>query len=467
MHLLPGCKLVVDSALGVEQLAELVAALEEARTRGAAVQTAGDHLIGGGSLPDLYRALLIANCRQLSFDPLGFVAHSLWVVAPALELGRRGNAADAVVAALHAVDLFKLEQRVLRGDERAQPGVLGALPVADPAALEDAILTGDADGADVAAVALYRTGDLDLLRATLGRASLQNLGNIGHFQIHAAQTLRALDELGWDETVVRVLAWALGRATAGEFAILDTWEPNRLRADALPLDWDAGADDVAGAWALVSQLRSQDPEVASSAVAAALTAGLSVASVFDALEIRASELALSQIGRDGVFPGFHTLTGLESFRWLLASAPDDNTRRLAVLQAAAMVAENDAEGDARAGGQQGDVRLDELERIPGATAEEVLATAGNDRLEAAGQLLALVNADGMESFVAAQLQLALRTSIDEHNFKLPVAAWLLAEAAPPELRGAVLAGSLSWGSTGIDRDWDQLDRAMDIAAAVS
>lgn len=465
-HLIPGCKLVADSALAIAQLESLVTALEGAGSRRAAIDAAGEHLLGGGGIDDLYRALLVACCRQLSYDPLGFVAHPLWTVAPAAEIGRRGTGAEAVVAALHAVELFKLEQRTLRGESHAQPGELGALPTPDPAALEQAIHDGDADGADLAAVALFRAGDRDLLRLTLGRSGLHDVGGIGHVQIHVAQTLRALDELGWDETVVRVIAWGLGKAAAGEFAVLAPWDANQALADALPATWDRGAVDSGGALALVASLRTRDSEAACAAVAAALADGLGVASVFDALNVRASELSLSHIGLNGVFPGLHSVTGLDAFRWIFASTVDDATRRRAVLQAAAMIVANDVEGDARSGGGQADVRLDALEPLAGASAEEVLETASDDRLAAAAQLLALVRDEGPASFIEAQRSLALRATVDEHNFKLPVAAWLAAEVAAPELTGAVLAGTLGWGSTALDRDWDLLDRAREIAADV-
>jgi hypothetical protein len=464
---LGGCgALVWDSAFPVPaELAGLVTALEEARTRKLAVQAAGDHLVAGGTLDDLYRALLLACVRQLGFDPLGFVAHPLWTLAPSRALAARGSASDAIVAALHVVDLFKLEQRTLRGDERTGPGELGAVGDPDPAALEAAVLAGDADAADAAAVALFRS-DLATCRAALLRAGMCSVGSIGHVQVHTTQTIRLLDELGWDESVVRVLAWALAREAGSEFGILDPWNAVPAVAAALPSDWDAGADDPAGALALLAQVRTRDPAVATAAVADALADGLGVASVLDALAVRGSELALSHVGVDGLFPGIHTVTGLEGFRWILANSTDDDTRRRAILQAAALVGANDAEADSRSGGTEADVRLDALDPVSGASAADILDTAGNDRVEAAAQLLALVAAEGPDGFVAAQLELAQAKTVEEHHFKLPVAAWEAADAADPGLAGAAMAGALAFGPTAKDRDWDLLDDALAIADAV-
>ena len=133
---LPGCgRLLSDSTLLVPpELVDLVTALEEARTRHQAVEAAGEYLTGGGTLDVLGRALLVACSRQLDFSVLGFAAHPLWIVWPAREIGRRSSDADAVVAALHAVELFKLEHRESRG-KREQVGELGDLPVADAASL--------------------------------------------------------------------------------------------------------------------------------------------------------------------------------------------------------------------------------------------------------------------------------------------------------------------------------------------
>jgi hypothetical protein len=467
---LGGCgPLVYESGLEVPaSIADLVAAIEEATTRKAALRAMGDALATGRSRDEAWLAVIVASCRQLTLKQLGYAAHPFWSFQSAREIAAVGTSSEQTLALLHTLDRFKAYQLELRHESRELPGTLGSLPdAADaPTALADALLAGDADGADVAAVSLYRAGELDALVGALVRGGLQNLGEIGHVQIHAAQLLRGMAGLGWAEveTVVRCLAWGLAHAVTNEYAILDPWSENEARAATLPNGWDAGADDPEGALALLAAVREGD---AAEAVADALTVGLGVGSVFAALALRGSELSLAHADLDGVFPAFHTMTGLESAWWLFANARDDTTRRLAVLQAASLVQVNDAEAADRSGGGQQDVRIDQIGAIDGSDASAVLEAAADDRGDAARRLLGLVQSGGMESLVSAQCALALRAADEDHHFKLPVAAWALARAVDPSLAGMCLAGSLGWGNTAKDADWALRDVADEIAGVYS
>ena len=450
------------SSLAIPSYLEETVAWIEGTGRARLVQRAGRALDDGTSREDIERALLIACCRQLPFSELGGYAHPLWHVTVAWELGQRAD--QGVLALMHALDRFKQGQNGARSEALENVSELDeAAVISDEAALVDAFDNWDAEAADVAAVGLLRD-DPVRLRAVVLRYGLRSVGAIGHVQVHTALVIRALDRLGWDESVVRTVVYGLITEKDREAHLLAPWDDNLTRIGQLPDDWALGEPDDTASIALVPALRTRDSDEAVQALLDAFAAGVRLPAAWDALRLSAAELSLRHAGDDGVFPGFHTMTGLNGCRWLLENAPDDDTARMALLQAAALLAVNRAEAEDRG---EGGSDLD-IVRITGGgrgSAEGVLDLAGEDREAAAGCLVAWLDAGGStEDFIAVQGAGMLARAVEEHHIKLPVAAWEEAADTHPALASRVLAAGLAWGVTRADPEWPYHLEALEVAA---
>jgi hypothetical protein len=423
---------------------------------------AGRALREGTTLESIAAALMVACCRHIPMRQLGFSVHPLWTVTPAWELGRAAGGRARGMALLHALDRFKAHQRKTPEERppNLAPAAASQLPGAAvaPARLEAALNDFDEAAADAATVALIRAGRTETLGEIVRRFGCRATGMIGHVQVHVSQLLRAVDAFGpaVAEPTLRTLVCGLTRERGGT----GTFAANLERARALARVSHDGAAAPPASRALLSLLRMPDADKVSATIAARLGAGLSARATWDALLLAATELTLRHGKSGGIFPAFHTVTGLNGFRWIYASSRDELTRRVALLQAAALVADNTTEAQARASRPVADVALDTLRPTRAGTLASLWETAAHDRPAAAAEALGWFTAGGKrEDFAAALRALAFRKADEEHHFKLPQAAIEEAAAGTGALACYPLLATLGWGLTADSRDWKRLAQA--------
>ncbi len=436
----------------------------ESVTQSEAFARASDAFRAGKSMDQLYAALVLACARQLPLRQLHFETHPLWTVTPARSIGLLGSAADQKLAFLHALDLFKHEQDRSRFSTRPTPPRLLESALPSQATCIDELKAGleafDDERADRAVVAAVRSGRFAEARALLLHYGCRSVDQIGHVAIHTMQIIRAAESFGSSGAEALLRALVFGLLGEKDQTYLATWAPNLELARALPAPSGEGPFDVGKSTSLYAALRGKDDSVAVQAVNTARAAGASPRAILDALFVIASELSLQHAGLSGVFPGLHSLTAMNAYRYIFNNTVDPVAKNVVLLQAAVLLTTNRREAERRSGGKQSTQTLDTLEPVTGRTLSEVWQTAASSRMSAAAQLIGHFKGAGTAAAVVAQAKdVALRASDEEHYFKLPRALFDDAPTVAPDLAPLVWAGLLSYGKTGADPDWSRLKEA--------
>jgi hypothetical protein len=411
-----------------DALDPLARAIAEAEQRHA-FDVVARHLRDGGTLFDVFRAVLSAAAADLRVDSGGWL-HCVLAANAALRVTAAFADRDRLVPVLWWVDRFKRSQYGTEGSRRLDP--LGTVPSPAEAgpALERAFEAWDAPAAEAASAALVRAGDRRTLLLRLQTYALRDQHWVGHTAIHAAQLGRALALLGWNgvEAPVRQLVGAILFGKPGPTTA--SFEMNRPRAAALPAGWDQGTYDDAAAAGMVSAARAGSPDDLSRHVISALDRRVAPDALWDGLCAYAAELMIRGPEGSARVGGLHALTTVDALRKIADDAVDDSIRRLALLQAASWMAlfrEYVAAQAARATMPVGSADLVGLEASAAPTsADDLLQLAANDPLAGARAAIAWIEAGrGLDAIATPLLRQAVRRSrFDEHDCKFPVASWI-------------------------------------------
>jgi hypothetical protein len=435
-------------------LAELVRATPRAELPAKALELART----GVDWRDLLGACFLAGIRDVEPHPVGFQFHCVMMTSSAFQIARQAPAAERMAAVLFNLDDFKVSQAVdaERGDWTlpAPPDVSDTDAESAASRLATALGAWDRDGADRAATALARTGDLDRAFEPLWWFGARDFTNIGHNPIFVAQSHRTLQEIGWrhGEDVLRSLVRGL---LDGEPGALDaTFEANRELANELVVP-APGETSAAVPGDVLSELRSADTEAAAKMVATLLRAGVAPGSVLDGLRL----FAVEQLWRDpGVF-AVHALTSVNALRHAAVHASSPRTRALVLLQAASwLVLYRDFLGrrPAYARDLPGVDELAPAEAV--ATADEVFEAAGEDARAAAPIALRAAK-DGIAPLRAGVRHWLLRKVRDHHDYKFAAALLEEMELASVATAPRLLAASFGYLRTPAGRNhplWERL-----------
>jgi hypothetical protein len=302
---------------------------------------------------------------------------------------------------------------------------------------------------------------------TFWRYGARDFRDIGHKAIFVANSWRALQTIGWRhaEPVVRSLAFALLQHEGDNPANRDA-EPDRpgrenvKRAAKVRADWFQGKDTPSAAADLLATLRTASPSDAAEKVVELLNKGVSPASVWDGLFLRAGELLMQQPG----IGGLHCVTSTNALHYAYTASGNDETRRLMMLQCASFLpmfkqfmGRNKLDES---------VKIDALEKgelkATGAAAvEEIMADVHKDNAAAARKVLALVGGkDGSpEGLMTAARRLIFLKGSDSHDYKFSSAALEDYYSATPAWRARYLASSVYWLKGSGDKDNDLVKRA--------
>ncbi len=417
-----------------------------------------DELRRGGLTPhQALSAIFLAGMQEIRPRPVGFKLHAVMMVASAHDVVRLSPPGERWLPVFWNLGDMKRSQArdAEEGDWQLEPRM--ATETDDTLARLEAALDGDdEDTTDRACIAAFATNGLDQTFDALWPRALGDYHNLGHKIIHAAQTRRALDQLGWNhgEPVLRALAYAL--IAKGDERSRATWKATVAAGKTLPANWAQGDSEPRAAVAILHALRPLDADAAIAAIAKASQDGASAATLFDAMRLRALELLVNR----PTLVAVHPLTTLNAFRTVIARTARADTRRHALLQCAAWLGHY--RSDLRVG--DGDRAIDTLEAT--ATSEpaaQVLDLAAEDRDVAMAHALHVARTHaGRDGLIEAARAVLVRKAQEHHDYKFAAAIFEEVRAAHPDLAPRVLASAFAYLRHARENEPTDITRALQL-----
>jgi hypothetical protein len=352
-----------------------------------------------------------------------------------------------------AIDNFKSSQAQ---DEREGNWTMSAIDESKVPSPErarerfvEAMDSWDEEPADVAAAALARAAGTHEAYELLFRYGVRDFRSIGHKAIYVANSWRTLAAIGQEhgEPIVRSLAYALlnRQGERGDDLPAERpWKRNLELAAKFPSTWRDGKPDDSATLELLSTLRHKGDREACDNVLSILERGVGVQSIWDALFLAAGELLVRQPD----IAALHAVTSTNAIHFAFQTAADENTRRMLLLQNAAFLPLFRRESAM----QNRDFQIDKLEPIalangssekPDAAFDELFNTISDNRLQAAGKVMAYLNSQSnAKPFIDAARVLVFRKGDDSHDYKFSSAVLEDYRRVSPQWRSRYLAASV-------------------------
>jgi hypothetical protein len=240
---------------------------------------------------------------------------------------------------------------------------------------------------------------------------------------------------------------------AGRDAPADrSWRENQQLASAFPGDWQKGKVKPEATRDLVAILRGESYKEVTQAVVRMLGDGVSPRSIWDAVFVAAGELLLRQPG----IVALHAVTTSNAIHFAYQQTRDDLTRRLLLLQNAALLPQFRQSMQQR--GRLRNVTIDELEPVVdqrggGYPIDEILADVSRDRTSAARKTLGYLAAGGDPApLVQAARKVLIHKGDDAHDYKFGSAVMEDYRQISPDFQRHFLAASMMWLCGAADRD---------------
>ena len=403
-----------------------------------------------GGLPyrDVLTALLLAGIRNIQPRPVGFKFHAVLVVHSAHLASLNSPDSDRWLPLFWALDQFKSSQArdVQEGDWTMSAVDEKAVPEASKAreAFTDAMDQWDAARVDVAVTGLARSAGAQEVFDWFCLYGARDFRDIGHKAIYVANSWRALQTMGWHhaEPVLRSLAYALLEHEEGNPAGRDAGpdQPGRRNgplADKIRPGWTSGVLNPQARGEMLAVLRTGGQEQAADMVVELLNRGTHPQSLWDAYFQAAAEMLMRKPGIVSLHAG--TTTNALHYAW--QNCHNDRTRRFLMLQNASFLTLFRG-----ASGANGGVLVDAFEpAAAGAPLDPLLAEIGQDKMKAAQQSLAWLQAGGnAKSFIAAAQRLIYLKGTDSHDYKFSSAVFEDYRHLSPDVRDRFLAASVFW-----------------------
>lgn len=443
----------------------------EETPRDKAIEVAMSHLKDGLPFRDLFAGIFLAGIRNIKPRPVGFKFHAVMAMNSAYLMGLDALPEDRLLPMLWALDNFKNSQAqdVKEGDWTLNRVDEAHLPSPGQAkeSFHKAMDAWDADQADAAAAALCRSAGAAETMESFWHYAVRDQRNIGHKPIFAMQCWRALQTIGWDhaEPVMRSLAYGMldlqgdsNKAAAGPY------EANLENAKAIRAGWTVGKPDAGATVALLEVLRQGSPEQIGSEIVKLLNGGVAPGSLWDAVLLAGNEMFLTA---PGIAP-LHAVTAGNSLHFIFDHSGDDDTRKLALLQAAGWLPMYRARVQAK-----DPIKLDQLapESSPGNAEDavaEIFATISKDRRKAAAKVMGYFNAGGSpEPVFAAARRMILHKSNDSHQYKYGAAIYEeVGRASDPKWQGPLTAAAMAYTPGSATADSPVMRRARDAVKTV-
>jgi hypothetical protein len=423
---------------GLEPLVRLL----EDSPRDRLLEDVASRVKKGLSYRELLSALFLANVRNVQPRPVGFKFHSVLAINAAHQSSLAGPDADRWLPLFWSLDNFKNSQ----ADEKKKTGWTlppvdeSRVPPADKArqAFLDALRSWDVEGIDGPTVALARNFSQNEVFELYFRHGMRDFRDIGHKAIFVAGAYRLLGVIGWQhaEPILRSLSMALQYYTGDNPAKADLpedrpWKFNQTVVGTIPAGWSQGKPNPAATSDLVVVARTADPEAMAKKVVDLLKSGVSPRSIWDALFPAGGEILMRRAG----ILSIHAMTTFNALRFITETSADDETRRLALLQAASFA-------PLFRGKLDKEVRIDQVEPQT-ATLEEVFAEVSRDKMSASRKVLGYLKEGGdPKALIDEARRLIFTKGLDAHDYKFSAAILEDAAGLSPEWRDRFLAASV-------------------------
>jgi hypothetical protein len=457
---------VSASGARVESLVRLLK--ETPRTR--VIDAVAGEIRKGATYRDVLAALLVAGAHEVQPRPsVGFKFHTVLAVISYHLIGAGLSEQDRWLPLFWGIDYFKAAQAsdASEGDWK-QPAVDEAvIPPPDKAgqALVEAMQRWDEAAADTAAAAVARYLKPDAAFELFYPLGARDFRSIGHKAIFVMCAQRTLKLIGWQyaEPVLRSLTHALlmhengNPADRADMADLP-WRWNQKIEKKIRSDWKEGEPKPEATTELLSVLRSGSPEDAANAVFQRLNHGTSPSSIWDAVFCGAAELNL----RSPNIVSLHAVTTTRAINYAFRTTTNDRTRRLLLLQNAAMLPLF-RDGAARRG-QLREAPIELLEaRVSHGTDEaslkDILADLGGQRRIAAQKIYGYLDTGRSADLLVERIRKLVSVKGNgTHDFKFTSAALESSKYVSPAWRGLYLACGAMHFSSPDDRDNDVVQR---------
>lgn len=408
----------------------------------------------------LLGALAVATCREVSPYPnVGFKYHAVMMLRSVEQSMVAMSAERAWLPLLWTADYFKAASAQ---QDRIAPWSLRPLPegplsvgMAEPAALVNALVSWDAEQADLATATMVAAGHTHSALQTLMLHAARDYRAIGHKPITGANAHRLVSALG--EPVAAPLARSLALAVQNaegdasparheHSADLD-WQANQTMAAKLPPDWRSGRDDISAARTLLQELRTAGSEQAAGSAVELLTDNVSPHTVWEAVMMFAGELML----RRNNIVALHACTTANAMHYCYLVADEDRARRLQLLQAVGFMTR--FRSTVERGPRARDRRIDSIAPLPAESLDEIFRTLGRRRFEAVRQALGWLQAGGDAAALGARVRwYATLKNRGTHDIKFTEAMLENYRWLRLPWRDALLAASLMYANGSDDGD---------------
>jgi len=422
-------------------LEPLVRVIEET-PREKLIEEIASRVKKGLAYNELLAALFVAAVRNVQPRPVGFKFHAVLAINAAHQASLSGPDSDRWLPLFWSLDSFKGSQ----AEEKKKTGwtlpVLddSKLPPADKArqAFIDAIESWDVEGVDAPIASLARNAGAHEVFELFFRYGIRDFRDIGHKAIYVAGAWRVLGVIGWHhaEPILRSLAMALQYYTGESPAKIDAepdrpWKFNRTIVAQAPPTWSGGKVDPAATGDLLVVARTADSEAMAKKTVDLLKSGVSARSVWDALLPAGGEILMR---RPGIL-SLHALTTFNALRYIFETSGNDETRRLALLQAASFA-------PLFRGKLEKDVKIDQIEPQT-ATVDDVFADVSRDKMSASRKVLGYLKDGGDPgALVDEARRLIFMKGVDAHDWKFSSAVLEDYARLSPSWRDRFLAASV-------------------------
>jgi len=423
---------------GIEPLVTLI----EETPREKLLEEIASRVKKGLAYREVLAALFVANVRNVQPRPVGFKFHSVLAINAAHQSSLAGPDADRWLPIFWSLDNFKGSQ----AEEKKKTGWTlpdideSRVPPADKArqAFVDALGRWDVEGIDGPTISLARHFSQNEVFELYFRQGMRDFRDIGHKAIFVAGAYRLLNVIGWQhaEPILRSLSLALQYYTGENPSKSDQdadrpWKFNTSVVDSIPSGWTQGKTDSSATSDLLVVARTADSEAMAKKTVDVLKAGVSPKSVWDALFPAGGEILMRRAG----ILSIHAMTTFNALRFVYETSADDETRRLALLQASSFA-------PLFRGKLDKDVKLDQLEPQTG-TLEEIFVDVSKDKPTASRKVLGYLREGGdVKALIDEARRLIFSKGLDAHDYKFSAAILEDSQLLSPAWRDRFLAASV-------------------------
>ncbi len=428
----------VRMGAGLEPLVNLI----EDTPREKLIEEIAARVRKGLAYNELLAALFVAAVRNVQPRPVGFKFHAVLAINAAHQASLSGPDSDRWLPLFWSLDSFKGSQ----AEEKKKTGWTlppvdeSKIPPPDKArqAFISAIERWDVEGIDAPVVSLARHAGAHEVFELFFRYGMRDFRDIGHKAIYVAGAWRLLGVIGWQhaEPILRSLALALQYYTGENPSKIDAepdrpWNHNLSIVGQAPPTWTGGKIDSAASAELLDLARTAIPKEMSRKAVDLLKAGVAPRSIWDALFAAGGEILMRRAG----ILSIHAMTTLNALRYVAETSGNDETRRLALLQAASFVPLFRGKIDK-------ELKIDQIEP-QAATLDDVFAEVSKDMLSASRKVLGYLKEGGdAKALVEEARRLIFMKGVDAHDWKFSSAVLEDYAQLTPAWRDRFLASSV-------------------------